>query len=127
MSTSTFACMINCMDGRVQEAVIHHLKAKLGVDFVDAVTEPGPIAHLSKGASVWVDNIKACTDVSVEKHNAKAVAIVGHFDCAGNPVSKEEQVKQLHQSVPVLKAWYPHLPIYALWVNEQLEVEEIVS
>ena len=37
-----FACAINCMDGRVQDAVKNYMKENYGVDYVDMITEPGP-------------------------------------------------------------------------------------
>ena len=41
-NTSKFACAINCMDGRVQDAVKNYMKSTYGVDWVDQITEPGP-------------------------------------------------------------------------------------
>ncbi len=32
-------------------------------------------------------------EVSVNKQGSKLMAIVGHYDCAGNPVEEEEQLK----------------------------------
>ncbi|MGI6139500.1 MAG: carbonic anhydrase [Candidatus Hydrogenedentales bacterium] len=89
MAKKTFACVINCMDGRTQEPVIQYLKEKLGVTYIDSVTEPGPALHLAEQNSPWVENIKACCDVSVMKHKSRTIALVGHHDCAGNPVPKK--------------------------------------
>ena len=127
MSQGLFACAINCMDGRTQEPVTRYLKEKLGVDYVDEVTEPGPIKHLVEGTPAWVENIKCCCDISVIKHNAKAVAIIGHHDCAGNPQPKEVQLTQIRESVGKVRAWYPEIPIYGLWVDENWQVNEIVA
>lgn len=127
MSEKSFACAINCMDGRTQEPVIRYLKEKLGVDYVDAVTEPGPILHLAEQNAPWINNIHACCDVSVNKHHAHAIAIVSHYDCAGNPVPKEEQSEQLYKSVALVRSWYPDISIYGLWVDESWEVHEVLS
>lgn len=126
MSNASFACAINCMDGRTQEPVARYLKEKLGVQYVDEVTEPGPIKFLVDGTPAWVDNIKTCCDVSVLKHNARAVAVIGHHDCAGNPQPREVQEEQIRISVQKVRAWYPEVAIYGLWVNDSWEVEEIV-
>lgn len=127
MSDVSFACAINCMDGRTQGPVIDYLKRKTGAQYIDAVTEPGPIRHLVQGNTEWVDNIKCCCDISVEKHKAKAIAIVGHYDCAGNPQPKDVQVEQIQESVKIVRAWYKTIPIYGVYVNENWQVEEIVS
>ncbi len=125
MSNASFACAINCMDGRTQEPVIRYLKQQLNVDYVDAVTEPGPIKCLSDGEAVWVDNIKGCCDVSVVKHKATAIAVVGHHDCAGNPQPKQIQLKQIEASIQKVRSWYPDVLILGLWVNENWEVEKV--
>lgn len=127
MSNASFACAINCMDGRTQEPVIQYLKKRLGVEYVDAVTEPGPIKLLADNDVPWVENIKACCDVSVNKHGAKAVAIISHYDCAGNPQSREIQLEQLRASVAKVRGWYPAIDIYGLWVDENWEVEEVIA
>lgn len=127
MSEAMFACVINCMDGRTQEPVLQFLKEKLGVTYVDAVTEPGPIRYLAEGDSPWVDNIRACCDVSVVKHHARAIGIVGHYDCAGNPLEKGIQVDQIYKSVQRVRSWYPSVPIYGLWVDDAWHVNEIIA
>ena len=48
MKYSGFAAAINCMDGRIQIAIIRHLKKKYGIKYVDIITEPGPIKYLEK-------------------------------------------------------------------------------
>jgi carbonic anhydrase len=114
----TFACAINCMDGRVQDAVKEYMKENYSVNWVDQVTEPGPIKILSENTnSVIIENIKKRVDVSVNHHGSKAVAIVGHYDCAGNPVSKEEQIEQLKKSEEVVRSFGFSAEIVLLWVE----------
>jgi hypothetical protein len=121
-----FATAINCMDGRVQLPVIKYLLNRFSVDHVDMITEPGPIAILSlHNPSVIVDNILNRIDVSVQKHHSVGLALVGHHDCAGNPVGKEDQVKQLKAAHQLLSRNYPKIHMILLWVNEDWEVEEI--
>jgi len=43
-----FATAINCMDGRTQEPVITWIKKNYHVDFVDMITEPGPVKYLAR-------------------------------------------------------------------------------
>lgn len=127
MEGKSFACVVNCMDGRVQESVIAYLKEKLHVDYVDDVTEPGPIKIMSEQSEPCTSNIRLRCDISVEKHGAVGLAVVGHHDCAGNPVAKEQQTEQILASVKLLRHWYPDMPVYGLWVDEQWSVSEVVS
>ena len=48
MKDKKFATAINCMDGRVQLPVINYLKDQYKIDYVDMITEPGPIKILSE-------------------------------------------------------------------------------
>ena len=85
MSTDKkFACAINCMDGRVQDAVKNYIKENYQVDYVDMVTEPGPNKILAENADkAVIENIKKRVEVSTHHHGSKVIAIVGHFGCAG--------------------------------------------
>jgi hypothetical protein len=48
MKKEIFYTAINCMDGRVQMPVINYLAARFGADFVDSVTEAGPVLYLAE-------------------------------------------------------------------------------
>ena len=101
-SDKTFACAINCMDGRVQDAVKNYMQENYGVDYVDMVTEPGPNKILADNLDKDViENIKKRVEISVHHHGSKVVAIVGHFGCAGNPTEKKEQIEHLKKAEKV--------------------------
>ncbi|MBC7345036.1 MAG: hypothetical protein H5U03_06435, partial [Clostridia bacterium] len=88
-----FAATINCMDGRTQLPVINYVKDKYGVDYVDVITEPGPNKLLAeRGDEALLASIRRRLEISVLKHGSRHVVIVGHHDCAGNPVEKETQL-----------------------------------
>ena len=94
-----FACVINCMDGRVQDAVKNYMKDNYGVDFVDMVTEPGPNKILAENQdTVIIENIKKRVGISVEHHGAKVVAVDGHFGCAGNPTEKNKDMRKISRN-----------------------------
>lgn len=119
-----FVSAVNCMDGRVQEPVINWLKKNYGTKFVDMVTEPGPIKILSdNNNNCLVESIKARLTVSVEKHGSCVIAVVGHYDCAGNPSSKETQISQIKDSIKLISSWFNNVTIVGLWVNHNWEVE----
>ena len=126
MAEGTFATAVNCMDGRVQLPVIEYLKKKLGVDYIDMVTEPGPIKFLAENVDTTiVESIKSRVGISAKKHGSKVVAIVGHDDCAGNPVERSVQVTQIKKSVELAKKWGLDVQFLTLFVNKDWEVEEI--
>jgi len=114
------------MDGRVQLPVQEYLKNRFKVKYTDMITEPGPNGILAEGVDdTVIQSIFDRINISVNKHNSSGIAIVGHHDCAGNPVSKTKQHEQLHQSANVIKEKYPDIPVIKLWVNENWQVHEI--
>ncbi len=126
ISHGTFATAINCMDGRAQLPVIAYLKSKYGVDYVDAITEPGPNRILAGNRDqIDLDSIRRRLEISVMKHGSKHVVIVGHHDCAGNPVDKETQLSQIAAAVETVKSWGFPCEITGLWVDEQWKVHEV--
>ncbi len=124
---NTFATAINCMDGRVQNAVKNYLKQNYQVDWVDQITEPGPIKILAENTELAIiENIKKRVDVSVNHHGSKVIAIVGHYDCAGNPVGKEEQILQLKKSQELVKSFGFEAEIVLLYVEGDWQTVEKV-
>ncbi|MGC9168898.1 MAG: carbonic anhydrase [Desulfurella sp.] len=121
-----FVSVVNCMDGRVQEPVINWMKKKYNAEYVDMITEPGPIKILSDNSDkCLVDSIKSKLVVSVEKHGSKVIAVVGHHDCAGNPSDKQTQINQIKNSINLIKTWFNDVEIIGLWVNEKWQVEKV--
>lgn len=117
-----FACAINCMDGRVQDAVKDFMQKNYGVDYVDMITEPGPNKILADNPStgsgqVIIENIKKRVEISVRHHGSKVVAIVGHDGCAGNPATKEEQIEHLKKAEETVKSFGFSVEIILLWVD----------
>lgn len=124
---STFACAINCMDGRIQDAVKNHMQKKYGVDYIDMITEPGPDKILAENTNApIVENIKKRVEVSVVHHGAKAVAIVAHFGCAGNPVEKEQHIQHLNEAKKTAEQFGFPVEIELLWVDGDWKTVEQV-
>ena len=114
------------MDGRVQLPVIKYLQTYFNVPYVDSITEPGPIAILAKEESnPLTENILTRLKVSIEKHKSVGLAVTAHYDCAGNPLPEEAQIKQLQSSITFLKKQYPKLRIVGLWVDSKFVVHQI--
>jgi hypothetical protein len=128
MAEGTFATVVNCMDGRTQLPVIEHLKKKYGVDYVDSITEPGPVKILAERTyPTIIDQIKKRVGISVEKHGSRHIAVVGHHDCAGNPVDKETQLQQIEASIKLIREWGFGAEVIGLWIDERWEVTEVGS
>jgi hypothetical protein len=120
-----FATAINCIDGRTQLPVVAYLKEKCKVNYVDMVTEAGPVRVLADCKDkVLVDSIKRRVGISIAKHQSRCIAVVGHFDCAGNPVSKGTQINQILKSVKTVLSWNFKAQILGLWVDENWTVHE---
>jgi len=119
-----FVSAVNCMDGRVQEPVINWMKQRYSAKFVDMITEPGPIKILADNKNdCLVESIKARLAISVEKHGSSVIAVVGHYDCAGNPSSKQTQISQIKDSIKLVSSWFNNVTIIGLWVNQDWQVE----
>ena len=121
----SFYTAINCMDGRIQESVTNYIKKKYNVLFVDMITGAGPVKILSNKKTENLEPIISCIDISLKKHKSKGIAIVAHYDCAGNPISDEEQKKLLKKSVIFLADKYINISVCGLWVDKDRKVEEL--
>lgn len=122
-----FCTTINCMDGRVQLPVIEFLKTYFKAEYVDSITEPGPVRIFNKISDLMaLNSIFSRTDISVNDHKSQGLAICAHADCAGNPISDDLQKQQLKTTVIFLKEYYPDIEVIGLWIDENFEVHKYV-
>jgi hypothetical protein len=127
MDGKKFVTAINCMDGRTQIPIIKWMKHEYKADYVDMITEPGPIKLLSeKQNCIDSKSIKKRVEISINVHGSKNVAIIGHYDCAGNPVDKETQIKQIKEAADVIKSWDFNVNVVGLWIDNHWIVHKIV-
>jgi carbonic anhydrase len=126
MSYGRFGTAISCMDGRIQIPVIDYVLRKCKVDYVDMITEPGPIRVLAENSDKsTIESIKRRVAVSTGKHNSVHIAIVGHDDCAGNPVEKATQLKQILESITTVRSWGFKAEILGLWIDDRWVAHEV--
>jgi carbonic anhydrase len=126
MLENKFATAVTCMDGRIQVPVIEYIKSNYGVEYVDMITEPGPNKILSDNTDTSVvESIRRRVEISVKAHGSRIIAIIGHYDCAGNQTDKETQLNHLHRSISLVKKWGFNAHIICLWVDEAWQVHEI--
>ena len=127
MAQGTFGTAINCMDGRVQQPVIDWMRFKFGLDHIDMITEPGPDKIVAANNADEIASILNRVKISVEQHGSRHIAISGHGDCAGNPVSKHEHFEHVKAAMQVIKSWNLPVNIYGVWIDEKWQVEVIDS
>lgn len=120
MSYGSFATAINCMDGRTQIPVIDYIRKKYRVDYVDMITEPGPVRVLAENTDkTTLESIKRRLEISIQKHASVHIVVVGHHDCAGNPVEKATQLKQILESIWTVRSWNFRAETLGLWLDEK--------
>ena len=125
MISGKFGTVINCIDGRVQLPVSSWIKENYSLDYVDTITEPGPEKTLSDKNIEKLSQLKSKVLISIKAHGSKIVVISGHYDCAGNPVSKEMQIRQIRKSINVVNSWRLPTKTIGLWVNDLWNVEGV--
>ncbi len=123
MSNARFGTAINCIDGRAQDPVREWLLANYSLDYVDMVTEPGADKLLFARVPEGIQAIKSKVLVSVESHQSSVVAVVGHHDCAANPVPEKEHLRQIDSAALLVRSWGLPVVVVGLWVNENWEAE----
>jgi len=121
-----FGTAINCMDGRVQLVLNKWMREKYGLDHVDTITEPGVDKILACGSAEEKAIVEKKARISVEVHGSKIIVIVGHHDCAGNPVSNEEHCKQVKEAVRVISSWKLPAKVVGVWIGDDWSVTAVV-
>lgn len=119
----TFAALINCMDGRVQSPISDWLKTHTGVQYVDRITEPGPDKVLASRQKEKIEIIKQKVLLSMHAHGSNIIAVSGHHDCAGDPVSDAQHHTHIKKAIREIASWNLNTRIIGLWVNEKREVK----
>ena len=125
MAEGKFATSITCMDGRIQIPLANWIKENYSVDYVDAITEPGVDKKVAENQDL--DSIKTKVGISINAHKSELIVVSGHYDCAGNPVSKEEHIEQIKKSLDTIKSWNYESKIVGIWINENWQVEQVNS
>ena len=121
-----FGTVINCMDGRTQLPAINYLCKEFGIEYIDSITEPGPNGILARQDNkVLIDSIMNRINISVNKHKSRLIAVVGHYDCAGNPGPKEQQVEEVNAALDFLAERYPDVELIGLWIDDNWTVHRI--
>jgi hypothetical protein len=122
-----FGTAINCIDGRTQQPIIDYIKQNYGVDIVDMITFPGADEIFSNERRLVEASLaRHSASISVEKHDSRIIAVVGHYDCAGNPGDKSHHYVQIRKALQEISLWKLPAKIIGLYVNDNWQVEEVV-
>ena len=127
---SLYGTAINCMDGKVQGAVRKHLTAMYGVKYVDKITDAGPVKLLAENTNrPIIQNMQKLLEISLVKHRSRIIAIAAHHQCAGNPISKKRQIRQLRKArrrvKKMIKPFGLNVTIILLWIDERWMPHEV--
>ena len=125
MRDNRFATAINCIDGRVQVPVSNWLKRSYSVSYVDTITEPGVDRLFSETNMDKIQQLKSKVIMSRNAHGSNIVVVSGHYDCAGNPVTKSDHVNHIKKATKIIQSWNLSVKVIGVWVNENWEVEVV--
>lgn len=121
-----FACVINCMDGRVQEIVNEYMKNEYCVPFIDTITIAGPVKVLAENKKeVLVNDIKFRVGISINKHHSKIVAVTGHHDCLLVKVEDAVQIEFVKEAVKNVQKWFEDVTVIGLFVDKKWDINKI--
>jgi carbonic anhydrase len=100
---------VTCVDCRLHaETIVPQLATLMNVDHVYVRTTAGPEARLLAPApNSHLDSIIADLTLLIEAKAATVVAVVGHCDCAGHPVSDEEHASDVVKAADTLRLALP--------------------
>ncbi|OWZ83761.1 carbonic anhydrase [Natranaerobius trueperi] len=122
-----FVTAINCIDGRVQEAVLKKLKEEYKANYVDMITEPGPNRILSENVDYnTIESIKSRVNLSINKHASNLIAIIGHYDCANNLKDKDGQVLDIIESIKLINSWNFNVKVIGIWVDHNWVANHVI-
>ncbi|HVZ58459.1 MAG TPA: carbonic anhydrase [Patescibacteria group bacterium] len=127
-----FFTSVGCMDGRTQQTVADYGKKEFAADFPDTITEAGFIGVLAKRAEdeEFIRDLSNKISISVSNHGSKGIVVHAHEDCAGNPVSNEQQKKEVEQAAMLVDSIIMDTPVVGVFLNKTGDswfVEEIIS
>jgi carbonic anhydrase len=92
-SDKKLAIAITCSDWRLHQDAVHYNKQLadlLGVDGVDLIVVPGPDGIYKEGKEAQLKVVADAATLLAGAHNSVSIAVVGHYQCAGNPVADEQ-------------------------------------
>lgn len=121
MVEGKFATSVSCMDGRIQIPLNQWIKENFSADYVDTITEPG----VDKNIANVAESIKTKIGISINAHKSELVVVSGHYDCAANPVSDEEHIIQIKNTVKVISSWNFNVKVVGVWIDNMWDIKTV--
>lgn len=125
---NSFATVITCIDGRIQESAAKWAKKEFEVEFVDMITWPGAECVLA-GTGDEIIALRKNINKRLTNHASPFIIIAGHDHCTYNNVLKDEKVKQLQTAIKVVQSWKLEgvksvrgIYIEERWIPEEIEL-----
>lgn len=112
-----FCTVVTCMDGRIQDSVAAYMRDFFQAQWVDTVTEAGPVGLLADGISSVMDSVCRDVSISIEKHGSVGIGVVAHESCAAVAGDVLEQEPLALASAERLRKRFPEMKVIALWVK----------
>jgi len=61
--------------------------------------------------------------MSVEMHGSKLIGVVGHHDCAGNPVDDSVHLAHIRSAIKTVASWGFSAEVFGIWFGEHWNVD----
>lgn len=121
-----FFTVVGCIDGRVQKPLMEFGQKKFEAEFPDTITGPGIVKTIAHNPTPeFLEDLKSKIDISVEKHGSRGIIVDGHEECAGNVVSEEDHIRDIQDSVEVIRDMVPgSVYVVGVWVKRSSESDE---
>ena len=123
MAEGKFATSVTCMDGRIQIPLADWIKTNYSIDYVDTITEPGIDKKIADNHDL--EPITTKIKISINAHKSSLIAVSGHYDCAGNPVSDNKHISQIKKGVEIISSWNLGAKVIGLWVDKSWNVRVV--
>ena len=120
-----FGTVINCIDGSTQGVVIDYMKQKYNIEGVDMQRFRVDGLFSNEQNSTEIALIRRAVSISIERHGSQIIALVGHYDCAGNPGDREHHNKHIQRAMQEVSSWNFNEEVIVLYVNEKREIEVV--
>lgn len=126
----SFFTSIGCMDGRVQEPILHFGQRKFNAKYADTITEAGLVGLLARNPdNKLLKSLKSKILISLEKHHSKGIIVHGHQECAGNPVEDDQHKKDVLKTAQTIAALIKNdiqiIPVFVKRSEKEWAVEEL--
>ena len=112
------------MDGRAHSGMQWYALGRFGIRHIDRIAvEPGCDRFFKDNPAHFETHYKdRLFKIALLHHDVRVIFLVGHDDCLGYPVSKEEHMAAITKGVNLISEWdFPiteKITIVGLWAYE---------